>query len=144
MAQRILVVDDDDGLRVSLAKFLQHCGYELETAEEGRAALELFRRRPFDLVILDLIMPEREGLETLIELRRFQPDAKVIAISGGGRIAAGDYLTMACQLGAVAALEKPFWQVDILRAVVAALGDSVDPMEEPEGFIPSDERVFTP
>ena len=141
---RILVVDDDAGLRVSLMKFLRLCGYDTETAEDGDVAVERFRQEPFDLVILDLIMPEKEGLQTLMELRAFQPDAKIIAISGGGRIQAGDYLPLARLLGAVATLEKPFWQADILRAVRKALGHGTEPAAEPEGFIRKDERVFTP
>jgi two-component system chemotaxis response regulator CheY len=144
MKPRILVVDDDFGLRVSLGKFLGLCGYDTATAEEGGVAVELFRQRPFDLVILDLIMPDKEGLQTLMELRAFKPDAKIIAMSGGGRIEAGNYLPLARLMGAVATLEKPFWQADILRAVRQALGDGTEPPVKPEGFIRKAERVFTP
>lgn len=134
MKQRILLVDDDDGLRKPLALFLSVCGYEVEMAEEGYSALALFRQQPFDLVLLDLIMPEKEGLETLVELRRLQPDVKVIAISGGGRIEADDYLQMAEQLGAVATMAKPFWQIDILHLVTRVLGMPVPSKETRRGF----------
>ena len=134
MKQRILVVDDDDGIRKPLALFLKVCGYEVGTAEEGFAALELFQQQPFDLVILDLIMPEKEGLETMIEMRRLQPDVKIIAISGGGRIEAGDYLKLAEQLGAVATMEKPFWQIDMLRVVVNALKTAIAPDKDGKGL----------
>ncbi|HTH46601.1 MAG TPA: response regulator [Candidatus Limnocylindria bacterium] len=127
-------MDDDDGIRKPLALFLSVCGYEVESAEDGSDALELFQQQPFDLVILDLIMPEKEGLETLMDLRRIQPRLKIIAMSGGGRIEAGDYLELAERLGAVATMEKPFWQVDMLHIVVNALKPATPPEKGGKGL----------
>ena len=78
---RILIVDDELQIRLLLRQLLEKEGHEIEEASNGRMALNLFRERPFDLVILDLIMPEKEGVETIIELKGEFKDAKILAIS---------------------------------------------------------------
>jgi CheY-like chemotaxis protein len=100
----ILVVDDDETFRRLLCQTLLRAGHEVLAADDGRGALRLYRQQPADLVITDLIMPEQEGLETILELRRLQPDLKIIAISGGGRMVPGDYLPIARHLGAARTL----------------------------------------
>jgi CheY-like chemotaxis protein len=121
--RRILLVDDNETFRRSLREVLQQAGYEAQAAEEGAAALKLYRQQPFDLVITDLLMPGKEGLETIMELRRLQPELKVVAISGGGRIDANDYLPMAKKLGATETLAKPFTSEQILGVVAGLLDE---------------------
>ena len=119
--KRILLVDDNESFRRPLAETLQRAGYEVESVGDGSTALKLFGQTPYDLVITDLIMPGKEGLETIVELRRLEPDLKIIAISGGGRISPQDYLPMARQLGAAVAMAKPFTAQEILEAVAKLL-----------------------
>lgn len=119
---RILVIDDDAPFRSVLEQMLTRAGYEVATAGNGREGLELQRKAPAPLVITDLIMPEKEGMETIIELRRDFPETKIIAISGGGRHGSQDFLPIAQKLGAVRTLEKPFSREHLLEAVTAVLG----------------------
>jgi DNA-binding response OmpR family regulator len=114
---RILVIDDEPSVRELLCAILTQEGHEVVEAADGKAGMRLFRESPVDLVITDLIMPEKEGLETIMELRRDFPEVKIIAISGGGIIHAKDYLNMACAMGAHRAFEKPFGVPDMLNAV---------------------------
>jgi len=101
-------------------------GYEVVEAADGKAGMRLFRESPADLVITDLIMPEKEGIETIMDLRRNFPDVKIIAMSGGGIIQAEDYLGMAQGVGAHRVFEKPFGVSDMLKAV----RDLLDPTDE--------------
>jgi YesN/AraC family two-component response regulator len=89
----------------------------VDEAHDGRAGFDLYTAEPHDLVITDLIMPEREGLETIRDLRRYNPAVKIIAISGGGSLPVNNYLRMAECLGAQRVLNKPFRVEDILTAV---------------------------
>ena len=116
MAQ-ILVIDDDPQIGRLLEKVLSRAGHEVVIALNGREGLQLFREGTFDLLITDLIMPEKEGLETIMELRRDYPDSNIIAMSGGGRIGPDSYLKMANTLGAKKTLTKPFGREDLLSAV---------------------------
>ena len=115
---RILVIDDDDVFRDMLAKTLSRLGHSTIEARDGVEGLSLFAKDRIDLVVTDLIMPEKEGIETIIEIRRRDPKAKIIAMSGGGRGAASDYLSFALSLGAAATLEKPF-ALEALQATIA-------------------------
>lgn len=115
--KRILIVDDDALVRDMLDRLLRRAGYDTETAENGARALSLHRKQPADLVITDILMPEKEGIETLMELHRLTPDVPVIAISGGGRIGPESYLSMATLLGAERAFAKPVDTAQLLRAV---------------------------
>jgi CheY-like chemotaxis protein len=119
----ILVVDDDDSFRTGLSKVLSQEGYETTACVDGAAALEAFRKRAVDLVITDIIMPEKEGLETILELRRIAPKLKIIAVSGGGRNGPEDYLPIAEHFGAARTLAKPFDKEQILQAVREVLGE---------------------
>jgi len=114
---RILVVDDDFQMREMLGVILERKGYDVKTASDGKAALQLQSIKPFDIVITDMIMPEKEGLETISELRRDYPRVKIIAISGGGRYRPEGYLELASQIGADRVLVKPFGSWEILGAV---------------------------
>jgi len=119
---RVLIVDDDEQVRTVFRKALESGGYQVTEAPNGRIGARLYRERPSDLVIMDLIMPEQEGLETITALRRDFPDVKIIAISGGGRGTAADYLSVARKLGAMLALEKPITPGALLHEVDQVLG----------------------
>ncbi len=121
MADRILVIDDDPIVRGMLAEMLRREGYEVDEAEDGRAGMKQFRERPSALVITDVLMPEQEGLETLIQLRHSGQAVKVIAISGGGRVGPDAYLNSARTLGADAILAKPFGREELLGVVTKVL-----------------------
>jgi DNA-binding response OmpR family regulator len=115
---RILIIDDDDQIRKMLRLTLNAAGFDVVEAQDGKIAMKLFHQDlTVDLVITDLIMPEKEGIETIIELRRDFPKVPIIAISGGGRIDPNDYLLLAKKLGAQITLEKPFSRKDIINAV---------------------------
>ena len=111
----ILVIDDDDLIRVLLRSALEAAGYEVMEAANGRQGLELYRRRPTDLVITDIIMPELNGLDMLLELTREFIHAKVIAISGVG--GEKNVLDVATLLGARQSFQKPFSMSHLLAAV---------------------------
>ena len=117
----ILLVDDDNEFRETLARVLIRAGYEVRQATNGKDAVRLYRLQPSDVVITDLIMPEREGIETILELRQFHADVRVIAISGGGRVGPNDYLRMAQSLGARRTLSKPFPSDQLLKAIEEVL-----------------------
>ncbi|MCW5729460.1 MAG: response regulator [Alphaproteobacteria bacterium] len=115
---RILVVDDDDLVRMTMEAALAQAGHEVTPASDGNDALRLFQAGRYDLVITDIIMPGREGIETILELRRLSASVPIIAISGGGRTHNLDFLSAAKALGANHALAKPFTP-DALLAMVA-------------------------
>jgi CheY-like chemotaxis protein len=115
---RILLIDDDDQFRMLLRRMLEKAGYsDIEEAKDGGLGVKLFRQRPFDLVITDIIMPDKEGLETIMELTGDYPQIKIIALSGGGRVGPHGYLEMAKRLGASRTLAKPFNYSDFLDVV---------------------------
>ena len=105
---RILLVDDDELLRKALSLTLEKMGHQVHEARNGNEALLLFAAEPPDVVLTDIIMPEKEGLETILELKRLHPAVKIIAMSGGGRASNIDYLKIAKQMGVVRTLTKPF------------------------------------
>jgi len=113
----ILLVEDEDQLRSMLREVLQSAGHKVREAENGKIAMNVFAARPSELVITDLIMPEKEGLEIIRELKRGKTDVKIIAISGGGRNNAQDYLELARRFGADHILSKPFSNREILEVI---------------------------
>jgi len=117
---KILVIDDDPQVRELLSRVLKREGYDLCVAADGDEGLEVTRNERPDLVITDIFMPEREGLSTIMELKRIRPGIGIIAISGGGHIARGDYLDAAVDMGANVGLAKPL-DLKHLRATVARL-----------------------
>src|SRR5262249_16462507 len=108
MPKSILVIDDDVSVRLVLRRMLEQEGYEVICAEDGRQALDLLKQRRPDLVITDIVMPNCEGIETILEMRAAGLTLPIIAMSGGGRIGNADFLQMARRLGASATLTKPF------------------------------------
>ena len=121
----ILLVDDDEQLRNMLSKVLRRAGYEVRLACDGIEATKSYRCQPADLIITDLIMPEKEGLEMIREFRRDHPQARIIAMSGGGRTGHINCLEVARALGAQSVLEKPFSHQQVLEAVREVLGRQV-------------------
>jgi two-component system chemotaxis response regulator CheY len=89
---KILVIDDDPLVRSTIARLLSRAGYDFVLAGDGKRGLELFESEQPELVITDLIMPEKEGIETIRAIREMRPEAKIIAISGGGRLGNLDLL----------------------------------------------------
>ena len=118
----ILVVDDHKELRTVVRRVLTEVGYEVAEAEDGAAALVAFRAHPPALVITDIVMPEKTGIEIIATMKREHPEVKVLAISGGGRTHVMDFLAIARKTGADAALEKPFRKSDLLARVAELLG----------------------
>ena len=114
---RILIIEDDNEVREFLDSLLGRAGYGTATAVNGKVGVELFAASPFDLVITDIIMPEKDGIETIMDMKRTNPALKVIAISGGGRAEPENYLHSARLLGADRTIKKPFTNEDILEAV---------------------------
>jgi DNA-binding response OmpR family regulator len=104
---KILLIDDDLVVRTAMVQFLADLGYEVVVADDGERGLRLFRSEKPDLVITDIIMPEKEGIQTIVEMRREQPSTKIIAISGGGRIGNADFLKVARSMGANDVIAKP-------------------------------------
>lgn len=120
---RILLIDDEAEFRALIKAMLERAGYEVILATNGAEGLRSYRESPVDLVITDIIMPEKEGVETILDLKRDYPDVKIIAISGGGRITATDFLNMAAKFGANRTLAKPFRRDVLLETIRDVLGE---------------------
>ncbi len=116
---RILVIDDDPDMRALLDEMLRAGGHEVVLAGDGRDGVAKYRANRADLVITDLCMPNQEGLETIVELRRDFPGVVIIAMSG--KTFARTMLSIARRLGAVEDLMKPFQPAELLAAVARAL-----------------------
>ncbi len=122
----ILLVDDDDVFREMLRIMLSRLGHTVIEESNGLMAWKRFQEETVDLVILDLIMPEQEGLETIQQFRRYGAKVKILAISGGGRLDARDILSFAEQFGADKTLAKPFTQ----EMLIAMLAEMLPPNKE--------------
>lgn len=121
MAARILVIDDEPDICNLLREILSLAGYDVRTALDGNSAMTLLRQKPADLIITDIFMPGKEGIETIMDLRRDFPGVKIVAMSGGGKTGELSYLRDAVQLGAFGTIFKPFRGDEILRVVREAL-----------------------
>ena len=116
----ILIADDDDLLRQSIREILESANYLVDEACNGNEALQALRKRTYDLFITDIIMPEKEGIETIFEARDLYPDLPIVSMSGGGRIDAFDHLNMASGIKIHATLQKPFQFKELLNLVQEA------------------------
>ena len=114
---RILVIDDESLVRTFLRDVVESAGHECREGANGHEAVAAFAEFRPDIMVVDLIMPEQDGLQAIREIRRSVPDAKVIAISGMHSLIGFDYLKPAVKLGADVALYKPFSPKDLLRAI---------------------------
>jgi len=120
----ILVVEDDLPVRTVIRRMLEAEGHTVFEAENGKEAMALYHREQIDLVIMDIILPEKEGLETIKELKRESPEIKIIAISGGGKVKPPFYLNLARKFGADRTFEKPFAWKQLVRTVTELLEGS--------------------
>jgi DNA-binding response OmpR family regulator len=118
---RILLIEDDEMLRNGLKLVLERAGHQVETACDGRGAEAQVSRFQPDLVVTDILMPGRDGLETIRALATNNPAFSLLAISGGGRLDGRVYLTLAQHLGATATLAKPFSNREFLKVVEGLL-----------------------
>lgn len=114
---RVLIADDDLAVRMMLRQILEEAGHEVAEARNGQEAIRLYRQSPAELLITDIVMPEKDGLETIFELRQDFRDLKIIAMSGARRSGVNSYLQMAQQLGAHRVFVKPWDPKRLLEAV---------------------------
>jgi CheY-like chemotaxis protein len=116
--KRILVIDDESAVRLFIRDCLEQSGYFVLEADNGNTGIAAFRQNPVDLVIVDLFMPGKEGIETIIELRKGYPELKILAISGGIPKYGPDNLLYSAQLlGADCCLSKPFTVQQLLDVI---------------------------
>jgi CheY-like chemotaxis protein len=113
----ILIIDDDDSLRDALRRTLHKEGYTIMGASEGGRGLKQLAGQSVDLILLDMFMPDKDGIETIIDLRRTHPEIPIIAMSGGAFRGMVDVLHVAKQLGVRRTLAKPFTREQLLEAV---------------------------
>lgn len=116
---KILIIDDDPSIRALLVATLEERkNYEIREADDGRKGLRMFQDEAADLVITDVLMPEKDGVELIMELKEIDPEAKIIAMSGGGRgLDATFNLRMAQDFGAQHLMVKPFSPTEALEAI---------------------------
>jgi YesN/AraC family two-component response regulator len=114
---KILVIDDETPIAIMVKRMLEKVGHEVEIAINGNEGLTIFEKFHPDLLITDIVMPEKEGLELIFELRKKNPELKIIAISGGGRFQYEGYLTSAKHLGANMVFQKPFDHKEFMKSI---------------------------
>lgn len=121
---RILLVDDDELLRPTVAQALTERGFAVVEAADGEQAMKRFRAEQPDLVLTDLVMPNQEGIETIVQLRRLAPHLGIIAMSGGVARNPENYLKIAGALGANRTLRKPYSVAELFAAVTEVLEET--------------------
>jgi len=117
----ILVIDDEASVRRMLRQMLERAGYQVIEAPNGEAGLKLYHEHLVDLIITDILMPDKDGIETILALRKSAPEAKVLAISGGGRMNKIDLLSISQSFGAIRTLAKPFEREELVTMVQEVL-----------------------
>ena len=117
----ILIIDDEPQIRSMLKLMLERDGYEVAEAPDGIEGIRIYRQNPADLIITDLIMPNKDGIGVIIDLKKEFPNVKIIAMSGGGLNKPEGYLKGAKKLGAACTLTKPIDRDEMLRAIKEAL-----------------------
>jgi DNA-binding response OmpR family regulator len=128
--ERILIIDDEQQIRSMLRLMLEREGYEVVEAPDGSEGIKAYRQKPADLVITDLIMPNKDGIGMIIELQKEFSDVKIIAMSGGGLNKPEGYLKGAKKLGAACTLTKPIDREKMLRAVKNIIKGNTPEFEE--------------
>jgi len=119
---KILVIEDDEQFREMLAQMLEQSGHQVETAANGVLGMTQFRQSPPDLVITDILMPEKDGIDVIIDMKKEQDDVRIIAISGGRRTITPQFnLDSAALIGVRQTLTKPFNREQLLQAIQDAL-----------------------
>jgi DNA-binding response OmpR family regulator len=112
---RVLIIDDNADQRAMLEYVLEAEGFEVAAARNGEDALRLLERSPAEAVVTDLFMPDKDGIETIAEMRKMHPSTRIIAMSGWTSMKGADYLGVARQIGADATLRKPFDPQELIR-----------------------------
>lgn len=126
MMQRILIIDDDDQFRQMLTIALRKAGYEVDAACNGGDGLDLLKTFKPDLAITDIVMPEMDGIEMLIEMRRQFPNLKVVTVSGGGRLLGADVCLEIAKKFSIRTFAKPLVLAEFLAAVQELLLQEAD------------------
>lgn len=116
-SSRVLLIDDNVDLTSMLSLCLQADGVDVLVAADGEAGLALLKEQPVDVVVTDLFMPDKDGIETIVELKKRYPDVKIVVMSGFTSIGGTDYLGVARELGAVTTLKKPFDPAELSKVV---------------------------
>jgi len=130
--RKILVIDDEADICEMTKLLLERAGHEVACTTDSRLALSLVNEQSFDAVITDMLMPEKDGLEVIADLRRNHPGVRIIASSGGGRVSSNSYLHIAQKSGAHALLAKPFTYPELVASIEAAFQSvSAAPMAKP-------------
>ena len=114
---KVLIIDDEKDIRSVLKDMLGMSGYDVDTAEDGRKAKELYDKTDYDVVITDIIMPEQDGFEVILDYRNKNQLDRIIAISGGGRTSSEDYLNIASHFGVSSIFSKPPNYMDLIAKV---------------------------
>jgi DNA-binding response OmpR family regulator len=118
---RILVIDDEQLLRSTVVMILTRAGFTVAEASDGQAGIAMFHKNPPDIVLTDIFMPNRDGIEIIKELKHSSPLTKIIAMTGGGKLRMMEIASAAQVLGADYVLDKPFDSESLLTAINAVL-----------------------
>lgn len=118
----ILIIDDDPKALALCRQMLEPEGHIINVSLDGASGIEICRKVDVDLVITDILMPHKEGMETIVELREEFPDMGILAVSGGGHLGPDSYLPLAKRMGAHYTLKKPFTRHELLHTVEKFLG----------------------
>ncbi len=129
MLKNILLVDDEESIRKMVRAVLGEKEYAFTEASNGVEALEMMETQSFDLILTDVIMPDCDGIELVMSVRKKLPDIKVIVMSGGGRVRADHYLNLAEKLGAARVFEKPFNTAELRETVSELLSETDSAVE---------------
>lgn len=113
----IVVIDDDELVCETIVSFLEIAGHTVRSANDGDKGIDLIKENSPNLVITDIVMPTKEGMETIIDIKKYSPETKIIAISGQGWSSGVSYLEMAERLGAHATISKPFSRQELMDKV---------------------------
>jgi DNA-binding response OmpR family regulator len=117
MTKLVCVIDDDELVRAKVALDLKAMGFDTIEVEDSREVPEILARYPVDAVVVDIVMPDKDGVELIADIRKDWPHIRIIAVSGGGRVGPELYLNIARHMGADACLPKPV-VIDSLKAAI--------------------------
>ena len=126
--RKILVIDDEPDICEMTKLLLEKAGHDVTCTSDSRLAGRMLKEQPFDAVITDMLMPDKDGLEVMAELRRNHPEVRIIAASGGGRVSSDSYLHIARKSGAHALLSKPFTLQELLNCIEEAFSKMPAPV----------------
>jgi len=113
----VLIIDDDETVLETFQIVLSSSGHQVQAASNGALGIEATKTNSFDIVVTDVVMPEKDGLEVHMQMRKTHPDTKIVVVSGGERTSATDYLKMAEVLGADRVLYKPVTATEVSAAI---------------------------